>query len=216
MTANGNVHWWVVAGLLLTANIFLRVDSRIAPPQVIPEKNLFPADLGLWHCTSIAKKPEDHSEEERYWMANCQNGKGFEAEVFVGYSGNSGNRSKLFFPLLNYSKQGEQYSYLYKKPTLIPSRGSQEQALNLTLSLLQDNTGARVALAYWYQVSGHSIPSDYGYRLAFLFQRFNGKSLASQIVRISAPVQGIPEDTVFELEKDLARRISNITLSRFD
>ena len=217
MTSNGIVHWWVVAVLLLATNILLRVDSRATPPPVIPEVDLFPAHIGFWRCVPSANRPESNPDEERYWMADCKNEKGFEAEVFVGYARNSGNQSKLFFPLLNYSMQGEHYSYLYKRPTLIPSRDSKVPALNLTLSMIQDNSGAQVALAYWYQVSGHSISGDYKYRLALLIQRFTGRSLASQIIRISSPVReiGTSEDKVFESEKDLAWFISNLTRSRF-
>jgi hypothetical protein len=203
MSPKAHLQWWVAVIMLVAASLYVHTGDDNTSNTRPPDVQLFPARLGAWNCVSSEGTKSEYEDQnvDKFWKAKCQKGASQPLDVFIGYSFHAGKKGRFLPPLLYFGQQ--EWEFPTNQSVSIDDVNQKGRKLNLMQRLLRNPQGSEVALSYWYQLSGNSYASDYGYRWALILRRLIRQPVRGQIVRITLPVEGLAQQEAFELEKEL-------------
>ena len=175
MSPKAHLQWWAAVIMLVAASLYVHTGDDNTSNARPPDVQLFPARLGAWNCVSSEGTKSEHEDQnvDKFWKAKCQKGASQPLDVFIGYSFHAGKKGRLLPPLVYFGQQ--EWDFPANQSVSIDDENQKGKKLNLMQRLLRNPQGSKVALSYWYQLSGNS----YAYRCDRLSMGLDSPSIDS-------------------------------------
>ncbi len=203
---NGWLSWWLASSLLLMIGIYIRQGPAIHSSDDAPTiLQAFPSKIGPWECHPIPPQEAMYMDPnvDEAWAGVCKRKGGYPVEVYIGYAKSQKGKAMLS-PKMNYPGGDPRWSYTSSHLVDVSTHSNGVPLLRANQMQLQHSTGKKLAIFYWYQTNGKSIPDEYRYRIALMAQRLRRGKTDGAIIRFSVTVLEEGVDKAFYEEKNLA------------